>query len=215
MLGLIGKKLGMTTIFGEDGTSIPVTVLEVGPCVITQIKDAAKDGYTALQIGYGEIKEKHLKKPQAGQFKSANVSPKKYLKEFRTADTTSYKVGQELKGSDIFQKGDVVDVTSISKGKGFQGVIRRHNFAGGPETHGSNFHRRPGSIGQCAWPSRVWKNVGMPGQMGNKRVTTQNLRVVDIREDDNLIIIKGTVPGARNAVIKLTHAVKTKKQKSS
>lgn len=214
MIGLIGKKLGMTTIFGEDGTAIPVTVIEAGPCTVTQIKDESKDGYRALQLGYGEVKEKHLNKPQIGHYKKNNVAPKRYVKEFRIDDVSSYEIGQELKVS-IFQAGDYVDVTCLSKGKGFQGVIKRHNFSGGPKTHGSHFKRKPGSIGQCAWPAKVWKGIKLPGQMGNKKVTTQNLCIVDIREDDNLLIIKGNIPGARNGIVKLTASVKKAKTKNA
>lgn len=213
MLGLIGKKLGMTTIFSEEGLAIPVTVLEVGPCTVTQVKEEKKDGYKAVQLGYQDVKEKHLKKPQIGQFKKTNVKPKKYLKEFKIDNTEDYEIGQELK-ADVFAVGDKVDVSALSKGKGFQGVIKRHGFSGGPKTHGSHFHRAPGSIGQCAWPARVWKNIKLPGQMGNTKVTTQNLKVVDIKPEDNLILVSGAVPGAKNSIVKLTHSVK-KKNKAS
>lgn len=210
MIGLIGKKLGMTTIFVEDGTAVPATVLEVGPCLVTQIKDVTTDGYKALQVGYGDVKEKHLNKPDIGQFKKRNISPKRFLKEFRLDDVSKYTVGQELTVG-LFNKGDFVDVTAVTKGKGFQGVIRRHGMRGGPGSHGSNFHRHVGSIGQRSYPGRVFKNKKLPGHMGSTVVTIQNLKVMDIRSEDNLIIVCGAVPGARNTIVKLTSSVKQKK----
>ena len=207
MVGIIGKKLGMTTVFDETGNAIAVTVVEAGPCTVMQIRDNEKDGYSAIQLGYGSIKEKHLKKPQIGQFKKMNLEPKKYLKEFRIDNTSSYSVGQELK-VDIFQAGDFIDVSSLSKGRGFAGVMKRHNYDGGPMSHGSNFRRRAGSIGCNSYPSRVWKGKGMPGHMGNALTTIQNLKVIDIRAEDNLIMIKGAIPGAVNSIVKLTSSVK-------
>lgn len=210
MIGIIGRKLGMTTIFDEVGVAIAVTVIEAGPCTIMQIRDNKKDGYSAIQLGYGSVKDKHLKKPQLGQFKKADLEPKKYLKEFRLDDTGSFKVGQEVK-ADIFQIGDFVDAKSLSKGRGFAGVMKRHNYQGGPMTHGSNFRRRAGSIGCNSYPARVWKGKGMPGHMGNAVTTIQNLKVVEIRPEDNLIMVKGSIPGSINSIVKLTVSVKKRK----
>ena len=209
MVGIIGKKLGMTTVFDETGNAIAVTVVEAGPCTVMQIRDNEKDGYSAIQLGYGAVKEKHLKKPQIGQFKKANLEPKK-----RMDDASSYTVGQELK-ADIFQAGDFIDVSSLSKGRGFAGVMKRHNYDGGPMSHGSNFRRRAGSIGCNSYPARVWKGKGMPGHMGNTLTTIQNLKVVEIRPDDNLIMIKGAIPGAINSIVKLTSAVKKRNKKKN
>lgn len=213
MVGIIGKKLGMTTIFDETGNAVAVTVVEAGPCTIMQIRDNEKDGYTAIQLGYGVVKEKHLKKPQIGQFKKANVAPKKYLKEFRTEDISAYAVGQELK-ADMFQSGDFVDVSAVSKGRGFAGVMKRHNYDGGPMSHGSNFRRRAGSIGCNSYPARVWKGKGMPGHMGNANVTVQTLKVIEVRPEDNLIMIKGAIPGSVNGIVKITAAVKKQNKKA-
>ncbi|MBI4977449.1 MAG: 50S ribosomal protein L3 [Spirochaetes bacterium] len=210
MMGILGKKLGMTTVFVDNGTAVPVTVLEAGPCLITQIKDVPSDGYKALQLGYGDIKDKHLAKPMAGHFKKQNVKAQRYLREFKIDDVAKYAIGQEIK-VDIFSKGDYIDVTAITKGKGFQGVMRRHGMSGGPESHGSNFHRRPGSIGQRTFPGRVFKNHHHPGHMGSTKVTIQHLKVIDIKIDDNLIIVCGAIPGARNTIVKLTSSTKQKK----
>lgn len=214
MIGIIGKKLGMTTVFDETGNSIAVTVVEAGPCTVTQIRCNEKDGYSAIQLGYGKVKEKHLKKPQIGQFKKSSLEPKKYLKEFRIDDSSSYTIGQELK-VDIFKAGDFIDVSSLSKGRGFAGVMKRHNYDGGPMSHGSNFRRRAGSIGCNSYPARVWKGKGMPGHMGNVVTTVQNLRVIETRPEDNLIIVKGAIPGAINSIIKLTSAVKKRNKKKN
>ena len=207
MVGIIGRKLGMTTVFDETGNAIAVTVVEAGPCTVMQVRDNEKDGYNAIQLGYGAVKEKHLKKPQIGQFKKANLEPKKYLKD-------AYTVGQELK-VDIFQAGDFIDVSSLSKGRGFAGVMKRHNYDGGPMSHGSNFRRRAGSIGCNSYPARVWKGKGMPGHMGNTLTTIQNLKVVEIRPEDNLIMIKGSIPGAINGIVKITQAAKKKNKKKN
>lgn len=212
MIGIIGRKLGMTTIFDETGGAVAVTVIEAGPCTIMQIRDNDKDGYSAIQLGYGSVKEKHLKKPQIGQFKKLNLEPKKYLKEFRIEDISPYSIGQELK-ADIFQIGDFVDAGSLSKGCGFSGVMKRHNYQGGPMSHGSNFRRRAGSIGCNSYPARVWKGKGMPGHMGDALTTIQNLKVVEIRPDDNLIMVKGSIPGSVNSIIKLTASVKKRNKK--
>lgn len=213
MVGIIGKKLGMTTVFDETGNAVAVTVVEAGPCTVMQIRDNDKDGYSAIQLGYGSVKEKHLKKPQIGQFKKANIEPKKYLKEFRIDNISPYSVGQEVK-VDIFQTGDFIDVSSLSKGRGFAGVMKRHNYDGGPMSHGSNFRRRAGSIGSNTYPARVWKGKGMPGHMGNTFTTIQNLKVIEIRHEDNLIMVKGSIPGAINSIVKLTASVKKRNKKT-
>lgn len=213
MIGIIGKKLGMTTIFDETGNAVAVTVVEAGPCTIMQIRDNDKDGYSAIQLGYGSVKEKHLKKPQIGQFKKANMEPKKYLKEFRTDNISPYSIGQEVK-VDIFQTGDFIDVSSLSKGRGFAGVMKRHNYDGGPMSHGSNFRRRAGSIGSNSYPARVWKGKGMPGHMGDTFTTIQNLKVIEIRPEDNLIMVKGAIPGAINGIVKITASVKKRGKKT-
>ena len=198
----------MTTVFDETGNAIAVTVVEAGPCTVMQIRDNEKDGYSAIQLGYGSIKEKHLKKPQIGQFKKMNLEPKKYLKEFRIDNTSSYSVGQELK-VDIFQAGDFIDVSSLSKGRGFAGVMKRHNYDGGPMSHGSNFRRRAGSIGCNSYPSRVWKGKGMPGHMGNVQVTVQNLEIVRVDTENNLLLVKGAVPGPKKSLVTIKETVKS------
>ena len=212
MKGIIGRKLGMTTIYDDNGTAIVVTVVEAGPCTVTEIKNLERDGYSALQLGYGFVNEKHLKKPQIGKFKKTNIEPKKYLREFRIEDISNYTLGQELK-ADVFEKGDYIDVSALSKGKGFSGVMKRHNYHGGPMSHGSNFRRRAGSIGSNTYPARVWKGKGMPGHMGDSKVTIQSLRVIEIRSEDNLIMISGAIPGAVNGIVKLTVAMKKKNKK--
>lgn len=204
----------MTTIFDNTGNAVVVTVLEAGPCTIMNIKENEKDGYTAIQLGYEAVKEKHLNKSQIGQFKKANLTPKKYLKEFRLDDTSTYTVGQELK-ADVFKAGDFVDVSAFTKGRGFAGVMKRHNYDGGPMSHGSNFRRRAGSIGSNSYPARVWKGKGMPGHYGNTLTTIQNLKVVEIRPEDNLIMVSGAVPGVNGAIVKLTAAAKKKNKKKT
>jgi large subunit ribosomal protein L3 len=206
-MGLIGKKLGMTQIFWEDGAAIPVTVIEAGPCVVIQKKTKKTDGYDAVQLGYGRRKEKKTTKPLQGHFKKADKGYFQFIKEFRTDAPDDYEVGQELK-ADIFGVGDRVDVIGTTKGKGFAGVIKRHGFHGGRATHGSMFHRAPGSIGASADPSRVFKGTKLPGHMGNQRKTVQNLTVVGVRPDRNIILIKGAVPGARNGIVLIKNAVK-------
>ncbi len=208
MKGILGKKLGMTQVFGEDGKLRPVTVIEAGPCVVTQVKKE-EDGYSAIQIGYGDVKEKRVSKPLKGHFAKARVSPKRYLAEIAVAEGEEYKVGQILK-ADIFSQGDRADVVGISKGKGFTGVVKRWGFSGGPGSHGSHFHRAPGSIGACATPSRVYKGKGMPGQMGNKRVNIQNLEVVKVDPERNRLFLKGSVPGARGSLVMVKQSVKTR-----
>ena len=204
--GLIGRKLGMTQIFADDGASIPVTVVEVEPSVVIQKKTVAVDGYDALQLGYGRVKQKSVTKALQGHVRKADKGFFRVLHEFR-GDVEGVEVGQELTVN-LFSAGDFVDVVGISKGKGFAGVIKRHGFGGGRATHGSMFHRAPGSIGASAYPSRVFKGKKLPGQMGNVQKTLQNLRVVAIRPEDNAMLIRGSVPGGRNGVIFIKQAIK-------
>ena len=204
---LIGKKLGMTQIFDENGTVIPVTVLEAGPCVVAQVKTLENDGYEAVQLGFGEVKENKLNKPEKGHFAKANVTAKKHLREFRLDSIEGIKVGDELK-ADVFAAGDKIDVQGTSKGKGFQGVIKRHGQSRGPMGHGSMYHRRPGSMGPTSTPGRVFKGKKLPGHMGHVTVTIQNLDVVAVDMDKNVILVKGSVPGAKGAILKIKSAVK-------
>lgn len=199
----------MTQIFTEEGIVIPVTVVEAGPNVVTQIKTVEKDGYTAVQVGFGDAKEKSLNKPQKGHLAAANVL-KKHLKEFRMDSVEEFTVGQEMK-ADIFAAGEMIDVTGTSKGKGFQGPIKRHGQSRGPESHGSRYHRRPGSMGACSFPGRVFKNKKLAGHMGSVTVTVQNLEVVRVDADKNLILVKGAIPGAKGSVVTIKEAVKASK----
>ncbi len=210
MKGILGKKIGMTQIFIEDGRVIPVTVIEAGPMVVTQLKNAEKDGYEAIQVGFADAKEKSLNKPKKGQFEKAGVSFKKFLREFRVENITEYAIGQELK-ADLFAAGEKVDVTGISKGKGFQGPIKRHGQSRGPESHGSRYHRRPGSMGACSDPGRVFKGKKLAGHMGTDTVTIQNLEVVRVDADKNLILIKGAIPGAKGSLVTIKESVKISK----
>lgn len=209
MKGLLGKKVGMTQIFTEHGEVIPVTVVEAGPVVVTQIKTTEKDGYTAIQVGFEDAKEKALNKPQKGHLAAANTL-KKHLKEFRVDSVEGYTVGQEIK-ADLFAAGELIDVTGISKGKGFQGPIKRHGQSRGPETHGSRYHRRPGSLGACSYPGRVFKNKKLAGHMGSVKVTVQNLEVVRVDADKNFILVKGAIPGAKGSVVTIKEAAKASK----
>ena len=194
-IGILGKKLGMTQVFDEDGRFIPVTVIEAGPCTVIQKKTVETDGYNALKVAYGdELKEKNIVNAHKGIFKKCGVPVKKHMKEFRTDDHKDYQVGQEIK-VDIFKSGDYVDVSGISKGKGFQGVVKRWNFRGGKGTHGSMFHRRPGSIGMCAYPGKVIKGKKMPGRMGGKQRTVKGLNVVKVDVENNILVVRGPVPG--------------------
>ena len=210
MNGLLGKKVGMTQIFTEEGNVIPVTVIEAGPMVVTQIKNVENDGYNAVQVGFGDAKEKSLNKPQKGQFEKAGVSFRKHLREFRVENSSEYTVGQEI-SADIFATGQKVDVTGISKGKGFQGVIKRHGQSRGPETHGSRYHRRPGSMGACATPGRVFKGKKLAGHMGVDKVTIQNLEVVRVDAEKNLVLVKGAIPGPKRSLVTIKKAVKSSK----
>ena len=204
---LIGKKVGMTQIFDENGVVIPVTVIEAGPCVVAQVKTLEKDGYEAIQLGFGEVKEKKVNKPEKGHFTKANIKPLKHLREFKLDSIEGIKVGDELK-ADIFAVGDKIDVQGTSKGKGFQGVIKRHGQSRGPMGHGSMYHRRPGSMGPTSTPGRVFKGKKLPGHMGRVTVTIQNLDVVKVDMDKNVILVKGSVPGAKGAILKIKSAVK-------
>ena len=204
---ILGKKLGMTQVFAEDGRVIPVTVVEAGPCVVVQKKTADADGYSAIQVGFGDIREKLVNKPMKGHFAKAGLSAKRHLKELRLADADSYEVGQELK-ADIFVEGEKVDVSGITKGKGFAGVIKRHNQHRGPMSHGSHYHRGPGSMGACSSPSKVFKGKGLPGHMGATKVTTMNLEVVRVDADRNFILIKGALPGPKGAILTIRDTVK-------
>ncbi len=206
---LIGKKLGMTQIFGENGVVIPVTVIEAGPCVVAQVKTLENDGYEAVQLGFGEVKENKLNKPEKGHFAKANIAPKKHLREFRLDSIEGIKVGDEFK-ADVFVEGEKIDIQGTSKGKGFQGVIKRHGQHRGPMGHGSMYHRRPGSMGPTSTPGRVFKGKKLPGHMGHVTVTIQNLDVVKVDMDKNVILVKGSVPGAKGAILKIKSAVKAR-----
>ncbi|NLV88985.1 MAG: 50S ribosomal protein L3 [Tissierellia bacterium] len=207
MKNIIGRKIGMTQIFQEDGTVIPVTVVEAGPVVVVQKKTAELDGYNAIQVGFGEVKERRLNKPMKGHFDKVNVAYKKYLKEFRVENPDEYEIGQEIY-ADVFEAGDFVDVTGISKGKGTAGVIKRHGFGRGRETHGSKFHRMPGGLSASATPGRVFKGHRMMGRMGNEKVTVQNLEIVRVDKDKNLILIKGAIPGPKKGIVTIKETVK-------
>ena len=202
---IIGRKLGMTQVWSEDDRLIPVTVIEAGPCVVTQIKTSDKEGYEAIQIGYGDIKEKKVNKPMAGHFKAADAGARKYLSEVRVEDASTFELGQEL-NLEGFADSKKVHVSGVSKGKGFAGSIKRWNFQGGRASHGSHFHRAPGSIGQCATPSRVFKGKKMPGHMGAEKVTVKNLQVIKVDVEQNLLLVRGAVPGGKNALLRIRTA---------
>ncbi len=205
---IIGKKLGMTQVFSPEGKLIPVTVIEAGPCTVVQKKTIEKDGYEAIQVGFGEVNPKRVSKPLQGHFNKAGVPFKKTLKEFRLEDISGYEVASEIK-CDVFAEGEKVDVTGVSKGKGYAGVIKRHGFSRLKETHGTGpVHRHPGSMGACSTPSRVMKGKKLPGHMGHKQVTVLNLDVVKVDTDRNLILVKGAVPGPRGAVVSVRNTVK-------
>ena len=208
--GIIGKKIGMTQIFDEKGNVVPVTVIEATPNVVAQVKTVETDGYNSIQLGYGEVKDKHINKPEKGHFAKAGLTAKKHLREFRVEDVENYKVGDEVK-ADIFEAGEKIDVQGTTKGKGFQGVIKRHGQHRGPMGHGSMYHRRPGSMGSTSTPGRVFKGKKLPGHMGRVTVTIQNLDVVRVDMDKNVILVKGSVPGAKGAILKIKSAVKASK----
>ena len=205
---IIGKKVGMTQIFDEKGKVIQVTVIEAGPCIVAQVKTTENDGYNAVQLGFGDVKESKVNKPVKGHFAKSKLALKKYLREFRMDSVEEVKVGDELK-ADVFAKGDKVDIQGTSKGKGFQGVIKRHGQSRGPMGHGSMYHRRPGSMGSTSTPGRVFKGKRLPGHMGTNTITIQNLEVVSVDLDKNVILVKGSIPRANRAILKIKSNVKT------
>ena len=208
--GIIGKKVGMTQIFDEKGNVIPVTAIETEGNIVAQIKTVETDGYQSIQLGYGDVKDKHINKPEAGHFAKAKLPNKKHLREFRLDSVENYKVGDEVK-VDIFESGEKVDIQGTSKGKGFQGVIKRHGQHRGPMGHGSMYHRRPGSMGATSTPGRVFKGKKLPGHMGKVTVTIQNLEIVKVDTDKNVLLVKGSVPGPKGAILKVKSTVKASK----
>ena len=209
MKGLIGRKLGMTSVYDEAGAAVPVTVIEAGPCVVVQQKNQEKDGYAAVQLGFDDQKEQRLNKPKLGHFKKAGVDAKRVLREIRVEEATEVSVGDVINAG-AFEEVNYVDIIATGKGRGFQGVVKRYNFAGGRASHGGGWVRRTGSIGMCEFPGRVFKGKKMPGQMGDKRVTTQNLKVIQVRPEENLILVKGSVPGANGGIVVIKEALKRK-----
>jgi large subunit ribosomal protein L3 len=207
---ILARKVGMTQIFSDDGVLTPVTVLQAGPCFVTQVKTVEKDGYSAVQVGFEEIREKLVTKGEKGVFDKAGVKPMRFVRELKLDNAEDYKPGQEIK-ADIFAAGDHIDATAVSKGKGFQGTIKRLGQHRGPMKHGSKFHRHAGSNGTSSDPSRVYKGKGMPGQMGSKRVTIQNLEVVRVDAENNLILVRGAVPGPKKSLVTIKATVKNKK----
>ncbi|MED4883712.1 50S ribosomal protein L3 [Bacillus smithii] len=205
--GILGRKIGMTQVFAENGDLIPVTVIEATPNVVLQKKTVETDGYEAIQLGFEDLREKLANKPQKGHAAKANTAPKRFIREIRGVDLSQYEVGQEVK-VDIFAEGDIVDVTGVTKGKGFQGAIKRHGQSRGPMAHGSRYHRRPGSMGPIA-PNRVFKSKELPGRMGGQKVTIQNLEIVKVDPERNVILIKGNVPGPKKSLVKIQTAVKS------
>lgn len=208
---ILGKKVGMTQLFDENGLSIPVTVIEAGPCTVIQRKTNDSDGYSAVKVGYSDIAERKLTKPEKGVFSKVKVAPKKYVREFRVDDGVSFEVGQEIKISDVFEAGQRVDVSGISKGKGFQGTIKRYGQKGGAETHGSMYHRRVGSMGANTSPARVFKGKKLPGHMGSVKITVQNLDVVRVDGERNLLLVRGAVPGPKGGLLVIKSTVKSGK----
>jgi len=207
MKGILGTKLGMTQVFTETGAVVPVTVVQAGPVYVTQIKTVEKDGYNALQVAFADKKESRVNKPLKGHFGKAGVSCKRHIAEFRVDSVEGFELGQEIL-ADVFAAGEKVDVSATSKGKGFQGVIKRHGQSRGPEAHGSRYHRRPGSMGACSSPSRVFKGKNLPGHMGSVSVTIQNLEVVKVDTEKNILLIKGAVPGPKKGLVEINAAVK-------
>ena len=208
---ILGKKVGMTQVFDENGIVIPVTVIQAGPCAVVQKKTVENDGYTAVRLGYEEVPEKRVNKPENGVFTKVNVTPRRYLREFRTDDVDSFEVGQEIIVADMFSSGDIIDVSGTSKGKVFQGVMRRFGSSRGPESHGSKYHRRVGSMGAGSSPGKVFKGKKLPGRMGRDRVTVQNLDVVRVDGERNLLLVKGAVPGPKGGLVIVREAVKSGK----
>ncbi|WP_394917946.1 50S ribosomal protein L3 [uncultured Robinsoniella sp.] len=207
---ILATKVGMTQIFNEDGVLTPVTVLQAGPCVVTQVKTEENDGYKAIQVGFVDKREKLVNKPMKGQFDKAGVSYKRYVREFKFDNAEEYAVAQEIK-ADIFAAGDKIDATAVSKGKGFQGAIKRHNQSRGPMAHGSKFHRHAGSNGSASDPSKVFKGKKMPGHMGAKQITIQNLEIVKVDVENNLLLVKGAVPGPKKSMVTIKETVKAGK----
>jgi len=207
--GILGKKVGMTQYFTEAGELIPVTVVEVTPNVVLQLKTIENDGYEAVQLGFDDLREVLSNRPAKGHVAKANATPKRFIREFNNVELSEYEVGQEIT-VDVFKAGDIVDVTGTSKGKGFQGAIKRHGQSRGPMAHGSRYHRRPGSMGGASFPSRVFKGKALPGQMGGNRITIQNLEVVKIDAERNVILIKGNVPGSKKSLVEIKTAIKSK-----
>ncbi|MCP4023303.1 MAG: 50S ribosomal protein L3 [Desulfobacteraceae bacterium] len=199
---LLGKKIGMTSVFSSDGRLVPVTVLQVGPCVVTQVKTVETDGYNALQMGFEEKSMEKVTKPLAGHFKKASDKGFKHLREFRSDSVEDVELGTTI-GIDTFSVGDKITISGISKGRGFQGTIKRHGFSRGPETHGNRNHRKPGSVGNSAWPGKIIKGKKMPGHMGVDRNTVKNLTVIDIKQDENILLVKGAVPGSKTGIIEV------------
>ena len=200
MMGLIGKKIGMTQLFDEKGDVVPVTVIEAGPCTVTEVRTSERDGYTALQLGFGTNKEKRFTKPYLGQFTKRNLPPSRHLREFRIADVSAYTLGQTLNAA-VFEKGEHVDVEGNTKGRGFAGIIKRHGFKGGHATHGPTMGREPGSIGSSAYPSRVIKGKRLPGRMGGKPLTSKNLMVAGVDVEQNVVLVRGAIPGPTNGLV--------------
>ena len=207
--GILGKKVGMTQYFTEAGELIPVTVVEVTPNVVLQLKTIENDGYEAVQLGFDDLREVLSNRPAKGHVAKANATPKRFIREFNNVELSEYEVGQEI-SVDVFKAGDIVDVTGTSKGKGFQGAIKRHGQSRGPMAHGSRYHRRPGSMGGASFPSRVFKGKALPGQMGGNRITIQNLEVVKVDAERNVILIKGNVPGSKKSLVEIKTAIKSK-----
>ncbi|MBN1624844.1 MAG: 50S ribosomal protein L3 [Clostridia bacterium] len=205
---ILGKKIGMTQIFTEEGLSIPVTAVQAGPVSVLQVKTDEQDGYCAVKVGYEDIKESKTNKPMKGSFDKSGVTPKRYLKEIRLEDSEGFEVGKDINVGEMFSEGDVVDVTGVSKGKGFAGTVKRYKTSRGPETHGSHYHRAPGSMGSATDPGRVFKGKRLPGHMGSEKVTVQNLVIVKVYEDKNLLLVKGAVPGPKGGVLVIKEAVK-------
>ena len=200
MIGLIGRKIGMTQVFDEKGDVVPVTVIEAGPCTVTEIRTSERDGYTALQLGFGTNKEKRFTKPYLGQFTKRNLPPSRHLREFRIPDVSAYTLGQTLNAS-VFEKGEHIDVEGTTKGRGFAGIIKRHGFKGGHASHGPTMGREPGSIGSSAYPSRVIKGKRLPGRMGGKPLTSKNLMVAGVDAEQNVVLVRGAIPGPTNGLV--------------
>lgn len=206
---ILGKKIGMTQVFDENGTVIPVTVIQAGPCAVVQKKTVENDGYTAVKLGFEDVPEKKLNRPEKGLFSKINTAPKKYLREFRTEDIDRFEIGQQINVADMFSNGDRIDVSGISRGKGFQGVMKRFGSSRGPESHGSKYHRRVGTLGAGTSPGRVFKGKKLPGRMGRDKVTVLNLNVVRVDSERNLLLVKGAVPGPRGGLVAVRETVKS------